>query len=61
MILIRIKGSDNNRALKLVIKYESRVQAVSLINVQGDQLNMAVFVWYLGKSDLSSVYVYSSV
>ena len=26
--------------------------------MQGDQLNMAVFFWYLVESDLSSVYVY---
>ena len=30
-------------------------------DVQGYQLNMAVYFWYLVKSDLSSVYVYSSV
>ena len=29
--------------------------------VQGEQLDLAVFFWYLGKSDLSSVHVYSSV
>ena len=27
------------------------------LKVQGDQLNMAVCVWYLVKSDLSSVHV----
>ena len=27
----------------------------NLCNVPGDQLNMAVFFWYLGESDLSSV------
>ena len=30
-------------------------------SIQGDQLNMAVFLWDLGKSDLSSVQVYSGV
>ena len=25
------------------------------ISIQGDQLNMAVFFWFLGKSDLSTV------
>ena len=30
-------------------------------NIQGGQLNMARFFWYLGKCDLSSVYMYSSV
>ena len=29
--------------------------------VQPDQINMAVFFWQLVKSDLSSLYVYSSV
>ena len=29
--------------------------------LQGDQLNMAVFFWYLGKIDLSSVHVYSTL
>ena len=29
--------------------------------IQGDQLNIAVYFWYLVKSDLSSVYVYRSV
>ena len=29
--------------------------------MQGDQLNIAVLFCYLGKSDLSSVHVYSSV
>ena len=29
--------------------------------IQGDQLNMALFFWNLGKSDLFSVHVYSSV
>ena len=29
--------------------------------IQSDQLNMAVFIWYLNKSDLSSIHMYSSV
>ena len=29
--------------------------------LQGDQLTMAVFYWYLVKSDLSSLLIYSSV
>ena len=29
--------------------------------VQGDQLNMDVFLWYFIKSDSSSVQVYSSI
>ena len=32
-----------------------------LFLIQGDQLNMVVFFWYLEKSDLSSVDVYSSL
>ena len=31
------------------------------IQVQGVQLNMVVFFWYLGNCDLFSVHVYSSV
>ena len=30
-----------------------------LLVVQGDQLNMAVFFWYLVKSDLSSAQLYT--
>ena len=30
-------------------------------NVHGDQLNMVVFFWNLGNSDLSSVHVFSSL
>ena len=30
-------------------------------SIQGDQLYMAVFFWYLGKRDLSSEHVYSSI
>ena len=33
----------------------------NICSVRGDQLNMPVFFLYLGKSDLSSVHVYSSV
>ena len=33
----------------------------SLTCIQGDQLNMAMYFWQLGKSDLSSVHVYSGV
>ena len=29
--------------------------------IKGDQLNMAVFFWYLIESDLYSVHVYSSL
>ena len=29
--------------------------------IQGDQLIMAIFFWYLGKNDLSSVHVYRGV
>ena len=32
-----------------------------LITVQGDQLYVAVFFWYLGKSDLSSAHVFYSM
>ena len=28
-------------------------------NLQGEQLNMAVFIWYLVNSDFSSEHVYS--
>ena len=39
-----------------------RVTSTIYINkLQGGQLNMAVCFWYLGKSELSSVRVYSSV
>ena len=31
------------------------------VHLQGDQLNKAMFFWYHVKSDLFSVYVYSSV
>ena len=30
----------------------------SKIFCQGDQLNMAVFFWYLGKREMSNVYAY---
>ena len=33
----------------------SRGQSVESDKVQGDQLNIAVFFWYLVKSDLSSI------
>ena len=32
-----------------------------LYSIQGDQLNMALFYWYLVKIQLSSVHVYSSL
>ena len=30
-------------------------------DIQIEQLNMAVFLWFLGKSNFSSVHVYSGV
>ena len=46
------------------LKYSNiiiNIPHIQYIFIQGDQLNMAVFFWYLGKSDLSSVHVYSIV
>ena len=37
------------------------IQEVNLLPVHGDQLNMAVFLWYLWKSDFSSVHMYFDV
>ena len=36
------------------------VQAMKLHVIQGDQLNMSVFFWYLAKSVTSEMYVYST-
>ena len=51
--------------LKVDLKAGSELRSTSPsdieIYVQGDQLNMAVFLWYLEKSDLSSVRVYPTL
>ena len=40
---------------------QTKNRLTDIIYVQGEQLKIAVFFWYLGKSNLSSVHMYSSV
>ena len=40
---------------KIASALEGDVSTSALSQVQGDQLNMAVFFWYLEKSNLSSL------
>ena len=50
-------GSIGSTPLGFYICYSLHVGGY----IQGDQFKMGVFFWYLGKSDLPSVHVYSSV
>ena len=52
--ILELKADPAGLAEGAVI--ESQVQ-----QIQGDQFNMAVFLWYLGNRDLSNLHVYSSV
>ena len=47
---------------KLPIVYSDSFEMNCLtLQLQGDQLNMAVYFWYLAKRDLSSVHMYKSI
>ena len=50
-------------ALFTLVTTEPSVTEISLLSIhlQGDRLNMVVFLWYLAKIDFSSVYMYISV
>ena len=37
------------------------VMSLETLEIQGDQINMAMFFGYLGKSDLSSVHLYNGI
>ena len=59
--LIAAKDDIFFTTTKLVKATTLRFDIIYQLKLQDDQLNMAVFLRYLGKSDLSSVHVYSSI